>query len=92
MADFRLCSICLSHSQASLCHYTLQRISGPLEPTFARLRYCLGGDRPSQTTYHTMSFGKLETTQQTNGISLTNQSKFESILPSMLHKNYVGSL
>jgi len=26
-----------------------------LEFTFARLRYSLGGDRPSQTTIHTLS-------------------------------------
>jgi hypothetical protein len=49
-ADFRLCSTCMSHSQAGLCLYTLQAISKRLEPTIARLRYILGGDRPSQTT------------------------------------------
>ena len=49
-ADFRLCSTCLSHSQAGLCLYTLQVISKHPEPTIARLRYILGGDRPSQTT------------------------------------------
>ena len=30
-------------------------ISDQLEPTFARIRYSLGGDRPSQTTHHTLS-------------------------------------
>ena len=30
-------------------------ISKPAEPTFERLRYFLGGDRPSQTTHHTLS-------------------------------------
>ena len=54
-ADFRLCSTCLSHSQAGLCLYTLQVISKHPEPTIARLRYCLGGDRPSQTTRLIMS-------------------------------------
>ena len=49
MTDFRLCSTCLSYSQASLCHYTQQLISDQLELTFALLRYFLGGDRPSQT-------------------------------------------
>ena len=44
-----------SHSQASLCHCTLRTISDRSELTFARLRYYLGGDRPSQTTHHTMS-------------------------------------
>ena len=52
MTDFRLCSTCQSRSQAGLCHYTPQLMSDQLEPTFARLRYHLGGDRPSQTTHH----------------------------------------
>jgi hypothetical protein len=30
-------------------------ISDRSEPTIARLRYSLGGDRPSQTTHHTLS-------------------------------------
>jgi Cell wall-associated hydrolase. len=30
-------------------------ISDRAEPTFALLRYSLGGDRPSQTTHHAMS-------------------------------------
>ena len=30
-------------------------ISDRAEGTFALLRYAFGGDRPSQTTYHTMS-------------------------------------
>ena len=52
MTDFRLCSTSKSRSQASFCHCTLQLISDQLELTFARLRYSLGGDRPSQTTHH----------------------------------------
>ena len=55
MTDFRLCSICRSRSQAGLCHCTRQLISDQLEPTIARLRYSLGGDRPSQTTHHARS-------------------------------------
>ena len=55
MTVFRLCSTCQSRSQAGLCHCTLRTISDRSEPTFARLRYFLGGDRPSQTTHHTMS-------------------------------------
>src|ERR1051326_9430226 len=49
MTDFRLCSSCRSRSQAGFCHCTHQLISDQLEPTSARLRYNLGGDRPSQT-------------------------------------------
>ena len=55
MTDFRLCSTCLSRSQAGLCHCTRRTISDRSEPTIARLRYVLGGDRPSQTTHHALS-------------------------------------
>jgi hypothetical protein len=55
LTDFRLCSTCQSCSQASLCQYTLNLISDQIELTIARLRYNLGGDRPSQTTRHTGS-------------------------------------
>jgi hypothetical protein len=52
---FPTCSTCLSRSQASLCVYTLRLISKQPEDTFERLRYILGGDRPSQTTRLTVS-------------------------------------
>src|SRR3982074_217863 len=55
MTDFRLCSTCLSRSQAGLCHCTQRAISDRSEPTIARLRYSLGGDRPSQTAHHALS-------------------------------------
>src|SRR5204862_2482197 len=55
MAVFRLCSTCQSRSQAGLCHCTRRLISDQPEPTFARLRYNLGGDRPSQTAHHALS-------------------------------------
>ena len=60
MTDFRLCSTCQSRSQAGLCHCTQQLISDQPEPTIARLRYSLGGDRPSQTAHHTLSRTSLE--------------------------------
>src|SRR5689334_9601628 len=63
MADFRLCSTCRSRSQAGLCHCTQQLISDQLEPTIARLRYSLGGDRPSQTTRHAGSCSGLHQRQ-----------------------------
>ena len=47
--DFRLCSARWPCSQAGFCLYTLRRVSIPPEPTFGRLRYSFGGDRPSQT-------------------------------------------
>ena len=55
MPSFRSCSTCLSHSQAPLCHYTRRLIANQSEGTFGRLRYLLGGDRPSQTTRLTLS-------------------------------------
>ena len=55
MSDFRLCSACRPRSQAGFCHYTLWRVSIPPEPTFERLRYLLGGDRPSQTAHLPLS-------------------------------------
>src|SRR4051794_34458118 len=45
--DFRPCSTCLSHSQAPLCTYTRNLITNQAEGTFGRLRYLLGGNRPS---------------------------------------------
>src|SRR5919109_1168646 len=53
-ACFRTCSTCQSRSQAPLCVCTLRTISNRAEGTFARLRYILGGDRPSQTTHLTL--------------------------------------
>ena len=50
-ACFRTCSTCRSRSQAPLCLYTLRAIADRAEGTIARLRYLLGGDRPSQTTH-----------------------------------------
>ena len=62
MPDFRLCSTCQSRSQAGLCQCTLQPISNRSEPTIARLRYSLGGDRPSQTTHHAGSQSRVHGT------------------------------
>ena len=55
MPDFRPCSRCTSRSQAPLCHCTRNMISNHIEGTLGRLRYILGGDRPSQTTRLTLS-------------------------------------
>ena len=49
-SDFRPCSTCLSRSRAPLCVCTHWPIANRPEGTFERLRYSLGGDRPSQTT------------------------------------------
>ncbi len=53
--DFRLCSACMPCSQAPLCLYTLRLVSIQPEGTFGRLRYSLGGDRPSQTAHLPLS-------------------------------------
>ena len=57
--DFRLCSTCGSCSQAPLCLYTLRMVSKHAEGTLGRLRYFLGGDRPSQTTHQTLSSARI---------------------------------
>ena len=71
---FRTCSTCLSHSQAPLCLCTRRLVSVQPEGTFGRLRYSLGGDRPSQTTRLIVSLrriygGRLESRQTKDGIS-----------------------
>ena len=93
MTDFRLCSNCHSRSQAGLCHCTQQPISDRLEPTFARLRYSLGGDRPSQTTHHAGSRiqvhgPRLDTRKQKGGISRVPPHDLAAMLhrlPPILH-------
>ena len=52
---FRTCSTRRSRSQVGLCVCTLCTISVRAEPTFERLRYAFGGDRPSQTAHLTVS-------------------------------------
>ena len=47
----------MSRSQATLYQYALKLISIQPEVTFVRLRYSLGGDRPSQTAHQTRSPG-----------------------------------
>ena len=46
---FRNCSTCTSRSKPPLCLCTRQLVSNQPEGSFGRLRYLLGGDRPSQT-------------------------------------------
>jgi hypothetical protein len=58
---FRTCLTRQSCSQAPLCFCTLRMISIHAEGTLALLRYSLGGDRPSQTTHHTLSQRLIQT-------------------------------
>ena len=100
MTDFRLCSTCQSRSQAGLCHCTQRPISDRPEPTFARLRYSLGGARPSQTTHHAGSRirlhgSRLDINNNKGGISRMAPHElapmFES-LPPILHISSLISL
>ena len=59
MSYFRNCLTCRSRSQAPLYHYALRMISNHSEGTFGRLRYFLGGDRPSQTAHQTLSLAQI---------------------------------
>ena len=93
MTDFRLCSTCQSRSQAGLCHCTQQPMSDRPELTIARLRYSLGGDRPSQTTHHAGSrtrvhWPRLDNRMQKGGISRTPPRQLAlplQRLPPILH-------
>ena len=51
---FRTCSTCRSRSQAPLCLYTQRLIADQAEGTFGRLRYALGGHRPSETAHQAL--------------------------------------
>ena len=69
-------------------------ISDHAEGTFALLRYSLGGDRPSQTTHHTLSSipiqgPKLEHQTYQGGISRLAPHTLANMLhslPPILHK------
>ena len=100
MAVFRLCSTCQSCSQAGLCHCTHRTISDRSEPTFARLRYHLGGDRPSQTTRHAGSRiqvhgPRLDVNEDKGGISTVAPHELAPTLqslPPILHKSSLTPL
>ena len=100
MTVFRLCSTCQSRSQAGLCHCTRRPISDRSEPTFARLRYYLGGDRPSQTTRHRGSRiliqgSRLDAKQVKGGISRVAPPELASWFqspPPILHVTCLTSL
>ena len=58
--DFRPCSTCPSRSQTPFCLCALCMISNHAEGIFGRLRYILGGDRPSQTARLTLSRASIQ--------------------------------
>ena len=98
--DFRPCSTCRSRSQAPLCLYTLRMISNHSEGTFGRLRYSLGGDRPSQTTHLTLSLirfhgCRLEPQYTKGGIppaTPTRLAPYLLSLPPILYIGYQNSI
>ena len=86
--DFRLCSRCLSRSQANLYPYALLAVSIRHELTFARLRYSLGGDRPSQTAHLKLSPDliqgrRLESQYFKSGIPRMTPQILAYLLPSL---------
>ena len=95
---FRTCSTCLSRSQAPFCYCTQWLISDQPEGTFERLRYFLGGDRPSQTAHLTMSpdsiqSRRLEFQYRKDGIPTATPQTPKRLFPSvpsilcMQHRN-----
>ena len=90
---FRACLTCRSRSQAPFCLCTRWLISDQPEGTFGRLRYLLGGDRPSQTTHQTLSpipmqGPGLERRKRKGGISMATPPHLAAglhSLPPMLH-------
>ena len=98
---FRTCSTCWSRSQAPLCYYTQRLISDQPEGTFERLRYSLGGDRPSQTAYQKLSHAlmlegsRLEFKLLQSGISTAtprNLTTSLQSLPPILHNKNPNSI
>ena len=98
--DFRPCSTCMCRSQAPFCLCTLRRISNPSEGTFVRLRYFLGGDRPSQTARLTLSRlqfhgARLEFQYCQGGIPTSTLQWLAPLLPSLppiLYRQYRNSV
>ena len=97
---FRTCSTCLSRSQAPLCQCSQGLVSNQAEGTFVRLRYLLGGDRPSQTPRLTMSLTpfqgeRLDSKINKGGISRATPPKLAfrlQSLPPILHISTLKSL
>ena len=98
--DFRPCSTCQSRSQSHLYSCAQWLISDQPECNFARLRYSLGGDRPSQTTHQTMSptrihGPRLEYQNNKGGISRMAPPRLApelQSLPPILHKIYLDPM
>ena len=98
--DFRPCSTCGSRSQAPFCLCTLRLVSIQPEGTFGRLRYPLGGDRPSQTARLALSprrfYGRgLGPKPDQGGISTATPPRLapqSQRLPPILHRPSPSSI
>ena len=98
--DFRPCSTCMSRNQAPFCLYTLRTISDRAEGTFGRLRYSLGGARPSQTARQAVSQTRihsswLELKQYKGGIPTVAPTRLTShflSLPPILYMYCLNSM
>ena len=98
--DFRPCSRCTSRSQAPFCLCTQSAISVRAEGTLGRLRYSLGGDRPSQTARLTLSphpiqGARLEDQYLKGGIPTSAPPRLAPkllCLPPILYMNYPSSI
>ena len=98
--DFRPCSTCRSRSQTPFCLCTLRLVSIQAEGIFGRLRYSLGGDRPSQTAHLTMSPSqfhgcRLEFQHFKSGIPTVTPYKLTPVFPSLppiLYMKYQNSI
>ena len=84
-ADFRLCAACMPCSQAPLCLCTQRRVTIPPEGTIARLRYCLGGVRPRQTTHQPRS------PSRTGECAIHSRVVFHGCLPDPRKGRFAGS-
>ena len=97
--DFRPCSTCRSRSQGSLMPLHSTNDFQPFWGTFGRLRYTLGGDRPSQTAHLTLSrvdkTRRLEFQYSQGGIPPAPPPKLAlgfQRLPPILYKLYQNSI
>ena len=85
---FRPCSACRPRSQAPFCLCTRRLISIQPEGTFGRLRYRLGGDRPSQTARQPPSPARLTARGETDD---RTRVVFHRRLPLAHERRFPGS-
>ncbi len=95
-----LLDLSVSQSGGLMPLHSEQPVSNRPEPTIARLRYSLGGDRPSQTTRHRGSPVQfhgpgLDIRKQQGGISPMAPHRLAPMLqslPPMLHSSFLMPL